>query len=258
MDRSLWVQTLTKTWCPAWPCPVCRKGTLALVPRSLIHKETVGSKNAQDHEAWDPEWIRYTFTAWAACRHPSCKQQFAIAGTGGVGPELTEEGYEYDDYFSPMTCLPMPDMLAFPAKCPDEVEEELRAAFALFWSQPGACTGRIRVALECLMDHLGVPKRRKNMNGKYFDLSLHARIDAFAKSEPTTGPQLMALKWLGNTGSHNSKVNQKDVLDAFEIMEHALGEIIERRSTRFAKLAKELTKKHSRKRRKRSNSGLPF
>jgi hypothetical protein len=150
----------------------------------------------------------------------------------------------------PKTCLPMPDMFAFPAKCPDEVKEELRAAFALFWSQPGACAGRIRVALECLMDNFGIPQRRKNKQGKYFDLSLHARIDAFAKSEPSTGPQLIALKWLGNAGSHNSGVNQNDLLDAFEIMEHALGEIIERRSARVAKLAKELTKKHSRKKRK--------
>lgn len=259
MDRSLWTQTLNKIWCPAWPCPVCRKGTLALVQKSLIDKETVESRGAHDHEAWDPDWIQYTFTAWAECRHPSCQQQFAIAGTGGVAPEPhAEGGYVYEDYFSPKTCLPMPDMFAFPAKCPDEVKEELQAAFALFWSQSSACAGRIRVALECLMDHFGIPQRRRNKHGKYFDLSLHDRIDAFAKSEPTTGSQLMALKWLGNAGSHNSKVNQKDLLDAFEIMEHALSEIIERRSARVAALAKELTKKHSRKKRKRKNTELPF
>lgn len=250
MDRSLWTSALTKTWCPAWPCPVCQQGTLALVPKSLTYKETIESKNAHDHEGWDPEWIGYTFTVWAECRHLSCKQQFAIAGTGGVGPELTEDGYQYEDYFSPEICLPMPDMFAFPAKCPDAVQEELRAAFALFWSQPNACAGRIRVALECLMDYLGVQKRRRDAHGKYFDLSLHARIDAFAKSEPTTGPQLMALKWFGNAGSHKHKVNQNDLLHAFEIMEHALSEVIEQRSARVAKLAKELTKKHARKKRK--------
>jgi hypothetical protein len=232
------------------------------VPKSLIYKETVNSKSAHDHEAWDPEWIDYTFTAWAECGHPSCKQQFAIAGKGGVGPELTEDGYEYEDYFSPMTCLPMPDMFSFPTKCPDEVEEEIKAAFALFWSQPNACAGRIRVALECLMDNLGVPQRRKNNQGKYYDLSLHARLDVFAESEPTTGRQLVALKWLGNAGSHNSKVkkkdlfdsfeikvNKNDLLDAFEIMEHTLGELIERRSARVAELAKTLIKKHGRKKR---------
>lgn len=247
MNRSLWTQTLSETSCPAWPCPVCRKGTVALLQKSLIYKETIESERAHKREEWDPDWIRYTFTAWGECRHPSCKQEFAIAGTGGVAPDYGEDGnYEWQDYFSPMTCHPMPDMFDFPAKSPDEVKEELRAAFAIFWLHQAACAGRIRVALECLMNHLGVPKRKKDKNGKYSDLSLHARIDAFAKHEPTIGPHLMALKWLGNAGSHNREVSQNDLLDAFEIMEHALGEIIDRRSAKVAALAKKLTKKHGR------------
>jgi hypothetical protein len=54
----------------------------------------------------------------------------------------------------------------------------------------------------------------------------------------------MALKWLGNTGTHSAEVSEDDLLDAFEILEHALIEIIEKRSTKVAELAKKLTKKH--------------
>jgi hypothetical protein len=157
----------------------------------------------------------------------------------------------FSDYFSAKSCHPMPEIFEVPHKCPDDVTEELRAAFALFWSQHAACAGRIRVALERLMNHLGVAKRKKDKNGKFFDLSLHGRIDEFARSEPVIGPQLMALKWLGNAGSHsNREVGRDDLLDAFEILEHALGEIIDKRSARSAKvaeLAKKLTKKHRRK-----------
>lgn len=245
MKRSLWTRTLNKDWCPAWPCPVCRKDTLLLVQNSLTCRETVESKRARSDEAWDPDCIIYAFTAWAKCRRPSCKQQFAIAGTGGVERKYNEYGFrEWEDYFSPMMCYPMPDMFDFPAKCPDDVREELRAAFEIFWSHRPACAGRIRVALECLINYLGVPKRKKGGSGKYFDLTLHARIDAVAKKEPTIGFQLMALKWLGNAGSHIGDVSKNDLLDAFEIMEHALGEIIERRSAKVAKLAKNLSKKH--------------
>ena len=148
------------------------------------------------------------------------------------------------DYFSPKACYPMPDIFDFPAKCPDDVKDELRAAFAIFWSNRPACAGRVRVALECLMNHLGVPKRKKTKSGKYYDLSLHARIDTFAAHQPTIGTQLIALKWLGNAGSHNGDVNQNDLLDAFEIMEHALGEIIDKRSAKVAELAKKLIKRH--------------
>lgn len=247
MNRSLWTQTISKSSCPAWPCPVCRKGTLALIPKSLVYKETVESKRAHGHEAWDPDWITYKFTAWAECRHPTCKQEFAIAGTGGVGPEIDAEGgYEWEAYFSPLFCQPMPYMIEIPTKCPEEVRDEIQEAFALFWSNRAACAGRIRVALESLMNHLGVPKRKKEKNGRYFDLSLHARIDAFAKTESTVRSQLMALKWLGNAGSHSTEVNKDDLLDAFEIMEHSLGEIIDKRSAKVAALVKKLTKKHGR------------
>jgi len=246
MNRDLWTQPLSKSFCPAWPCPVCRKGSVALVQKSLICKETVESKRGHDDEGWDPTCVAFTFTAWGQCTHASCKQEFAVAGTGGVEPEFgPDDNYDWADYFLPKFCHPMPDMFDITPKCPDSIKEELRGAFALFWSNHAACAGRIRVALECLMNHLGVPKRRKDGSGKYHDLSLHARIDLFAQNEPATGPQLMALKWLGNTGSHEAQVARNDLLDAFEIMEHALVEIIDRRSARVATLAKKLTRKYA-------------
>jgi hypothetical protein len=239
-------QSVTKYSCPAWLCPECHKGTVALILKSLVSHETAESKRAHKDEDWYPERISYTFSAWGECRHPSCKQQFVISGTGGIASEYGPDGdLEWEDYFSPLYCHPMPDIIELPAKCPTEVKEELRAAFSIFWLHRAACAGRIRVALEYLMNHLGVPKRKKDKSGKYSDLTLHARLDSFAKDEPTMGPQLMALKWLGNTGSHDREVTKGDLLDAFEILEHALVEIIEGRSARVAGLAKKLTKKHA-------------
>lgn len=245
MNRALWTQSLTKFSCPAWLCPICRKGTVALVSKSHVSFENADSKRARKDEAWDPGWISYTFTAWGECRHPSCKEQFVISGRGGIEPESDHEGgHEWEDYFSPLFCHPMPDIIELPAKCPDEVKEELRAAFSIFWLHHAACAGRIRVALEYLMNHLKIPKQKKDKSGKYFDLTLHARLDLFATNEPAIGPQLMALKWLGNTGSHDREVSKVDLLDAFEILEHALVEIIDGRSARVAALAKKITLKH--------------
>ena len=219
---------------------------MILVPKSLSHKETIASKRAHNHEAWDPDWIDYIFTAWGQCSHPTCKEEFVISGTGGVEPAYGPEGeYELEKYFRPTLIRPMPDIIEIPQKCPDDVAKELRSAFELFCSHRASCAGRIRVALEGLMDHVGVPKRRKDSQGKYYDLSLHRRIETFAKNDPAAGTQLMALKWLGNSGSHkDASVTRADLLDAFEIMEHALGEIIDQRSARVAALAKKLAKKH--------------
>lgn len=245
MDRALWTRELGKHYCPPWPCPVCRKGTTVLIKESLAYQETVPSARLHQDENFDPEWIEFVFTAWARCTHPSCKQEFAISGTGGVAPQyISEDDWEYEEYFAPKACHPMPNIIELPPKCPEDVALELKAAFSLFWSHPAACASRIRVALEHLMNHIGVPKRKKGKNAKFFDLTLHARIEAYATKVPAIGSQLMALKWVGNTGSHDSSVSPYDLLDAFEILEHALREIIGGHSAKVAALAKRLTKKH--------------
>lgn len=247
MDRSLWLQHFDKNVLPTWPCPACGKGHVSLVQKSFTHKETASSERSKESPDWDPEWIEYVFACWGQCSNSSCKQPFAITGKGGIAPYIDEmHGEEWGDYFQALTCNPMPHFISMPNKCPSEVSDPLKSAFAVFWISPEACAGRIRVSLEALMNHMGIPKRHKTKKGTFVEMTLHARIDRFAKSDPANGTQLLALKWLGNAGSHDSgMVSHNDLLDAFEIMEHALAELIDKRSKRVAALAKQLTKKHS-------------
>lgn len=246
MDRSLWNQSFGEHALPEWLCPVCHKGHTQLVPKSLRFEENVESRRQHDDEGWDPDWIEYTFTAWGQCSYARCKQLFSIAGTGGVGQYSTEDGDEETySYFSPKYCNPMPDLIAMPPKCPETVRNALRTAFALYWNNHEACSNRIRVALELLMDHLQVPRKRKTKAGKFSDLTLHSRLEVLSQRPSDVGPQLMALKWLGNTGSHDGQVSRDDLLDAFEILEHTLQELIEQRSARVAALAAQLTRKHA-------------
>lgn len=246
MDRTLWTQSIHMHFMPAWKCPVCRKGHITLVPKSVTMKETAASLREHSHDAWDPDWIQYVFTAWGVCSNKACEQPFAISGVGGVAPDYDDDrGIEWYDYFSPRQCNPMPDIFDLPPKCPENVSTELRIAFSLFWGYREACAGRVRVGLELLMDHLGVPKRKKAKNNKFFDLTLHGRLEHFACKNPTIGSHLMALKWLGNAGSHDGTVSTNDLLDAFEVLENALAELIDQRSARVTALAKKLTKKHS-------------
>ena len=256
MNRALWTQTLTEQSSPPWPCKSCGKGTFTLVPGSLIHKETVWSRRARKSDDWGPDWITYAFTAWVKCNNPACGDEAAVAGEGSVDQCYDQEGgTDYFDCFSPHFCTPMPDIFDLPKKCPIEVASEVRAAFKLFWSDPSASANRVRVALEALMNHLRIQKRRKNTKGKFYKLVLHDRIEVLRVTEPEIGAQLMALKLLGNTGSHDGKVKRNDVLDAFEIIEHALFELIEHRSRRLAALAQALAEKHRPGARK---SKLPF
>ena len=164
-------------------------------------------------------------------------------------PEQDEEGrMDWEYYFDALYVFPTLRMIAIPDKCPKEVSVELDAAFALYWSQPSASAGRLRVALELLLNHQGVQKKKRDGGGKLKDLTLHGRLELFAKSNPATAAQLMALKSLGNAAAHEGSIDKQDVLDAFEVLEHALAEIIEQRSKRVAELSKKIAKKHSKKR----------
>jgi hypothetical protein len=246
MNRSLWTSQLTQDSIPAWPCPICGSNTVKLVPKSLVHKETSLSRSEHSHEDWGPEWIAYVFTAWAKCNHSGCGNEMAISGTGGVDMGFDDEGASgWEDYFAPKFCAPMPDIITLPKKCPEDIRNEFRAAFASFWSDASSTVNHIRIGLERIMDYLGVQRRRKLTSGKFWDLTLHQRIEVFAKAQVSVGSQLMALKWLGNAGSHGEQINRDDILDAFEILEHALTEVIERRSEKVAELTKKLTKRHA-------------
>ena len=223
-----------------------------MIADSFSKEETADSLASRGHEAFDSDWVRYVFTAWAACGNSRCKQPMAIIGKGRVTMvDDDNRGHAYEDYFQPLLCHPMPDILYLPEETPENIRDELRAAFTLFWTQAAACAGRLRVALELLLDHLKIPKRKKLEGGKFKSLTLHDRIQCFGKNEPALGTQFMALKWLGNSGSHDRDVRSGDVLDGFAIMEYAIEEIIGRRTATLTKLVTTLTKKHKPKPKRR-------
>lgn len=221
---------------------------MRILPKTFTFVETADSRKSHKNEDWDPEYINYIFSTSAKCSNNNCTEQFYISGTGGIEPGYDDEyGSTLEDYFRPNYCIPMPIIIELPKKCPDDVKQDINEAFKLFWGHPPSCANALRYALEKLLTHQGVPTQtpsKKNPQ-KSVDLSLHQRITFYIRSEPTAGAQLMALKWLGNTGSHGHTINLEDLLDAFEILEHTLAEIIENKSKKIAKLADELTKKHS-------------
>lgn len=227
--------------CPAWVCPICDEGKIRLRKNSRVSVETERSKQNHAEDFWGPEFVVYAFTAWADCNHEPCKQAFAISGKGGVDQYPDERGeVEYAEYFDPLSIFPMPHIIKTPQKCPDSIKDTLQQSFVLFLSDRESCANKLRVCVELLLTHVGVPP----------DRVLHNRITKYKETSEPIADRLMALKWLGNTGSHGGEdltISSRELLDAYEILENVFEELLEKKTERLNALARKLTNIHSTK-----------
>lgn len=246
MRRELWTNSLGAGHCPPWPCPVCKRGIARLRADSLIYEETAESKREHHEDYWGPEHIVFAFTAWADCSEDICKQSFAISGTGSVGQFIDDvrDTVEWYEEFVPHSIFPAPHIIEAPENCPATIRELLEQSFSLYWGDLEACASKLRSSLEALLTHIGVPDVNSAIREKQSRLPLYRRIEIFEKDSEQLGQHLMALKWLGNAGAHGKQIRRGDVLDAMELLEHALSELLERRSFRLSQLAARLTEKH--------------
>jgi len=227
---------------PAWHCPACSEGALGLVKDTIRQEETAASKRARSDDDWRPWEVSEQFSALLRCSR--CKEPVFIVGAVSVTDLRDDEhGWYTAEVFAPSFFQPPSPVIRLPRKCPDTVKSEVLAASGLYWSSPPSAANRIRAALERLMDALDVAKKAKNKKGKFDALSLHARIERFHQKNAEVGGLLLAIKWLGNSGSHSSDLTSNDVLDAFELLEHALEEVYESKATRLKMLSASINKK---------------
>ena len=92
------------------------------------------------------------------------------------------------------------------------------------------------------MDYLEIPKKGKTKKGKFSPLSLHARLERYQKKNADVAEKLLAVKWLGNTGSHASELTRSDILDGFQLILYALDEVFEKKSERLKRLSNTIIK----------------
>lgn len=172
----------------------------------------------------------------------------ASSGDGSVDTDVTfdhdgEPEYEYTLFFKPLFFAPPLKLFDVPSAAPDEVQLELQHSFAQFFASPSAALNFARSAVEALLTKLGV-KRFVVQKGKRRPLSLHARIDLLPAQYSHVKELLLAIKWLGNAGSHpGSNISTDDVLDAYELIEHVLGALFSGRSKAMKALAKQVNRR---------------
>lgn len=259
MESHLWLkESFSVNLIPDWPCPTCGKALLNIDKDQFNYSETPDSARSHTHEDWDPELISYRFTGNLRCSNQKCMEIVTFIGTGGI--ELnTYNDYrgigetKWEEYFIPKYFVPALHLFRISKKCPVEVAAQIVDAFNLYWSDASACSNKIRIALEMIMDDQGIKKTRINQKTKERKpLPLHGRIDLFGKKFPLIKDHLLAIKWIGNSGSHVGKLERIDLIDAFILLEYSVEKLYDDKEKILQQISKQIIKskrpRHSRKR----------
>jgi hypothetical protein len=227
---------------PPFPCPTCC-ASLVSVPKGLSYDVSKDSRECCE-QTGDPTDCSGVFVLRLVCSHAACREPVNCIGRYSIVEVYDEMGdANFIEILEPKFFYPPIHIFPLPEDFPERIKNPLLDSFSLFWSNPSASGNALRIALEALMDYQGVKKWIKKSNGKTAALNLHDRIQLFGKQKPEIAENLLAVKWLGNFGSHLIGMKQKHIIEAFRLFHHVILELFEKHSHELRKLAKRINKK---------------
>lgn len=246
MKRERFIGPYSRSSLPAWSCPNCAEGTLKLISKSLLAKETVKSLSYHSRDDWEPDWTEENYSAILKCIH--CGEHvFSIGKMEVVEAYDEEHGWCLESALQPLFFQPAINIITIPDQCPNKIKQEIVIASSLFWADHSACANSIRTALELILTHKKIKKtdviKTGNNKGKTRRLNLHERIGLFKVKNSQLADTMLAVKWLGNAGSHTSSLHTNDVLDAFELLDHVIEELFVEKLKKIRKLTKDINRK---------------
>ncbi len=226
-----------------WPCPECGQKTLEIIQETFFVNDTHDTNKHSSADWFEPEMHRAIFSCTARCSRRQCGEIVACSGDSGWerrGWDESEDEEEYYQWFQPKTFFPSLHPFELPAKCPEEITEPLLASFSIFLMQPSAAANLIRISVERMLTAMGVPEQKKSG----WRIGLKERLEKLPAIYSGFSGQLMAIKFLGDAGSHDyDKVKLKDIEDAFEIMDHVVNDLFSGRKESIEILTKRLSEK---------------
>ena len=242
IDRKLWIPPFGNGL-PALPCCACQIGFLNILADSLKAIETGPSEDAKSHIAWDVEWMDLRFTAFYRCTNPKCGHVVGVVGKIGYTSDYYEElpngdwELRADSHYTPLAFAEPPAIIRVCEQCPAAVSAHLNRSFGLYWMDRRSCATAIRSAVESLLDDRNVPSEIERRPGKPARIPLHDRIVRFQETDLEAAKLLLAIKVIGNVGTHQDNISFDDLLTGYEILGHVIDLFNSGRAARVTDLA---------------------
>lgn len=238
-SRTIWKTTFKTTEVPCWTCPTCEKGVLQASKKDFRIIESPGSIESHSHEAWEPDWISGYFSGFLSCSNERCGDRIAIIGEMSMTDEPDDNydmsyfGFKFVEILNPICFFPHLKLFKIHKDVPEEICQAINNSFKIYWLDTASCANKIRVVVELIMDEQKIQstyidrKKRKS-------ITLHKRIELFKSKKAEEADLLMAIKWIGNSGSHKTEeLTKDDILDAYEILSHVTTKLYEKTSKRI-------------------------
>lgn len=225
MNREFWKKrTFTSKIPNDYRCPKCEIGYLKL--EKLVSHLRPGQEELIRYNY--PYGIEYIFNGILICKSNNCMNVVSISGISlkdihfPVRDEVSGEYHDgYITEYEPKFFLPNLNLINLPKSLPKTVEEEIKLSFSHYFNDLSSCANRIRNSIEYILDDLKAPKKFKNNKNKFQVFTkLHNRILHYKKyKNKKIANLLLAIKIIGNEGSHIGNVTIEDILDAYEFLE---------------------------------------
>ncbi|KYP87362.1 hypothetical protein WB91_21750 [bacteria symbiont BFo1 of Frankliniella occidentalis] len=228
MSSPLLYTSFTEDKIPHWRCPACHNETLEIVPGSFFKEKTSETMLSQDEIWFEYDHYKMIFSCMLRCSRKACLEPVAITGKGWLEcrPDYESETINYVEYFRANTFHPPLPVFIPPGDCPEDVCRQLKEISALLAAHPSAAINTMRTVLEMLLDTLSVPREAARAGKDPITLTLHRRIDEYPALLGDYKDAFMAIKWLGNQGSHsNKRIRQSHIEDACTVLDDLIQKI---------------------------------
>jgi len=234
-------------------CPYCIEGTISVIKEENGFKELKANAHLHQYEGeinGVPKIYENFYSREYKCLncHKSTIINYHVLSKFGY---LFEEvnGYKnipvpsYIDSYTIKYIFPFVPIIHIPLKASDALRFEINSSFTLYWVDLKSCANKIRSSLELLLDAYKVKRTTLNKKNKRQKLSLDARINILKSKYPNLAlsQYMLAIKWIGNIGSHSKgKISKSKVLTAYELLNFLLKKKFDRSEKSLLQRAKEI------------------
>lgn len=233
------------------PCPECGDGTVTL------DRELMSIKDPQSEELLirinarleGESELTGACSGKLICRNPQCGRTLLVSGDWAYDVNVDNDGRQsWIDYIRVRYISPPLPLFTPPAKTPEKVAAAIHAASELLWISPSAAANQLRQAIEELLTVKGINRTYITKNHRKKRYTTHDRIGMFRTADPANkevADTLEAVKWIGNSGSHETGLTIAEVLEGADLLEHALIELYDTtKSLRRARIKQINRSKH--------------